>query len=487
MRCAFVAIQSEVFMWNSQVECLAREELEQLQLARLKAMVAYVYERVPFYRNSFEARGLAPASLKTLKDIRHLPFTRKSDLRDNYPFGLFALPLEKVARLHASSGTKGKPTVVGYSKGDLDVWAEICARSLAAAGVRPGDVLHNSYGYGLFTGGMGVHYGAERLGATVVPASGGRTQQQILLLQDFQARVLCSTPSYALNIAYTLDELKISRSSLNLQIGIFGAEPWTEEFRAQIESKLKITALDIYGLSEVMGPGVSMECANGANGSNGSNGSNQSNQSHGSDKASQSRRSGGLHIWEDHFLPEIVDPETGEPLEPGAEGELVITTLTKEAIPVIRYRTGDISSLHLDKCPCGRTMVRMARVRARLDDMLIVRGVNLYPSEVEKALLQIEELAPHYQLVLSRERALDILKIEVEVTDQLVARWGKFEDGHIELNKLTGKIQSILKDNMGLSAKVDLLKPGSIPRSEGKAVRVVDRRADQRQEGKPVA
>jgi phenylacetate-CoA ligase len=415
-------------------------------------VVARVYEKVPFYRQHFDAAGIKPGALKSLADLQNLPFTRKSDLREHYPFGLFAEPLGRVNRLHASSGTKGKPTVVGYTKADIKNWAEVCARSLAAAGARPGDVIHNSYGYGLFTGGLGVHYGAETLGATVVPASGGRTQQQILLLQDFGARVLCSTPSYALNIGLTMAELEVPRDSLKLEIGVFGAEPWTEEFRGQIEGLLKIRALDIYGLSEVMGPGVSMECFEGRN---------------------------GLHVWEDHFLPEIIDPKTGVVLPLGEEGELVFTSLTKEAIPVIRYRTGDVSRLMADKCPCGRTMMRMARVRARLDDMLIIRGVNLYPSEIEKILMQVEELAPSYQLVLERERALDTLQVQVEVTEQLLGRWGKFEDGHLEMSALTGKIQDLFKDLLGLTAEVKLLKPKSLARSEGKAVRVVDNRTSK--------
>lgn len=438
-------------MWNSQIECLTRADLEQLQLKRLVQTAQRTYERVPFYKKAFDEAGVRPDSIKSLADLKLLPFTRKTDLRENYPFGLFSEPLTSVSRIHASSGTKGKPTVVGYTKADIENWAEVVARSLAAAGSRPGDIIHNSYGYGLFTGGMGVHYGAEKLGATVVPASGGRTQQQILLLQDFKARVLCSTPSYALNIAYTLQELGIERDSINLEIGIFGAEPWTEEFRVQIEALLKIRALDIYGLSEVMGPGVSMECLQGRS---------------------------GLHIWEDHFLPEIIDPKTGEPLPYGEEGELVFTSLTKEAIPVLRYRTGDISKLNIERCVCGRTMARMSRVRARLDDMLIIRGVNLYPSEIEKVLMQIDELAPHYQLVLERKKALDTLEVQVEITEHLLQRFGKFEDGQVELSSLTEKIQVLLKDGMGLTADVTLLKPKSIARSEGKAVRVIDRRKE---------
>lgn len=441
-------------MWNSQIECLARPELEALQLERLQTMVMRLYERVPFYKMLFDNASVRPASLRSLADLKQFPFTRKSDLRENYPFGLFSEPLSNVSRLHASSGTKGKPTVVGYTAKDIDTWAEVCARSLACAGGRPQDIIHNSYGYGLFTGGLGVHYGAERLGATVVPASGGRTQQQIMLLQDFGARIICCTPSYALNISYTMEEMGVERSSIKLEVGIFGAEPWTEELRGQIEERLKIQALDIYGLSEVIGPGVSMECGHGRD---------------------------GLHVWEDHFLPEIIDPESGKVLPYGEEGELVFTSLTKEAIPLLRYRTGDISRLTREKCVCGRTMIRMARVRARLDDMLIIRGVNIYPSEIEKVLLQVEELAPNYQLVIDRNKALDVLDVQVEVTEEIIKRWGKLEHDHVELKQLSERIQIALKDSVGVTADVTLLKPNQIPRSEGKAVRVIDRRkaADQ--------
>jgi phenylacetate-CoA ligase len=438
-------------MWNRQIECLARIELENLQLSRLKSIAALTYERVPFYKKLFDDAGFNPAALKTLYDLRQVPFTRKSDLRDNYPFGLFCVPGLQVSRLHASSGTRGKPTVVGYTKNDLEVWAEIIARSLTAAGVRRGDVVHNSYGYGLFTGGMGLHYGAELLGATVVPASGGRTQQQIMLMQDFGARVLCSTPSYALNIAFSLEEMGVDRKKLNLAIGIFGAEPWTEPMRQELERRLGIKALDIYGLSEIMGPGIAMECEQGRD---------------------------GLHIWEDHFLAEVIDPASGEPLPHGEEGELVFTSLTKEAMPLIRYRTGDLARLISERCICGRTMTRMSRVRARIDDMLIVRGVNLFPSEVEKVLLQVEDLSPHYQLVLERQKALDTLAVQVEVTDLLVARWGRFEDGRGELDALKNRIESLLKDSLGLTAEIRLLPPNSIKRSEGKAVRVIDRRQE---------
>lgn len=421
-------------------------------MKRLKTVLERVYNKVPFYRQKFDEAKINLETFKSLDDLQCLPFTRKTDLRENYPFGLFAEPLEKVRRIHASSGTKGKPTVVGYTDTDLNDWKEVCARSLASAGARPGDIIHNAYGYGLFTGGLGMHYGAENFGATIVPASGGRTQQQILLLQDFGARILCSTPSYALNMAYMMEDSNIPRSSIKLEIGIFGAEPWTEKLREQIEKALSIQALDIYGLSEVMGPGVSMECMEGRN---------------------------GLHVWEDYFLPEIVDPETGRKLPYGEEGELVFTTLTKEALPVIRYRTGDLSRLNIEPCRCSRTVVRMERIKARLDDMLIIRGVNLYPSEIEKVLLSVDELTPHYQLVVDRKRALDVLEVQVEVTELLVNRWGEFGDGHVEFDSLTAKIQSLLKDSLGLTADVKLMQPRSVPRSEGKAVRVIDRRKQE--------
>lgn len=446
-----VPTKSETFIWNQQAECLSRKELEELQLKRLKATLERVYAKVPFYTRKFDEAKIQLDKFNSLDDIDCLPFTKKTDLRENYPFGLFAEPLEKVRRIHASSGTKGKPTVVGYTDSDLNDWKEVCARSLAAAGAKPGDIIHNAYGYGLFTGGLGMHYGAENFGATVVPASGGRTQQQILLLQDFGARILCSTPSYALNMAFQMADADIPRSSIKLEIGIFGAEPWTEELRVQIEKMLAINALDIYGLSEVMGPGVSMECIAGRN---------------------------GLHIWEDYFLPEIVDPNTGRKLPYGEEGELVFTSLTKQAFPVIRYRTGDLSKLYPETCTCGRTMVRMERVKARIDDMLIIRGVNLFPSEIEKVLLAVDELSPHYQLMVDRIRALDVLEVHVEVTEELVRRWGEFNNDHLEFDKLTNKIQTQLKDMLGLTADVKLMAPRTVPRSEGKAVRVVDRRKE---------
>jgi phenylacetate-CoA ligase len=443
-------------MWNPAVETASRQDIEAMQVERLRATLTRVYNNVPLMRSRLDAAGVGPDQIEkmaSVRDLARLPFMKKTDLRENYPFGLFAEPMSNVARLHASSGTQGKPTVVGYTKEDIANWAECCARALAAAGVKPGDMVHNSYGYGLFTGGLGMHYGIENVGATAVPASGGRTQQQIMLLQDFGSRILLSTPSYALNMAYTMAEMGVSRDSIKLEVGVFGAEPWTEEMRAQIENQLQITALDIYGLSEVMGPGVSIECAAGKN---------------------------GLHIWEDMFIPEIIDPESGENLPDGEEGELVFTTICKQAIPVIRYRTGDLSRLNSEPCVCGRTHRRMSRIKARLDDMLIIRGVNLFPSEIEKCLLSLEELAPHYQLVVDRKKALDTLDIHVEVADSVIRRFeqdfGEFDGGHSELASLKRTIQSLLKDNLGLSAGVNLKKPGAIPRSEGKAVRVIDNR-----------
>ena len=439
-----VTTKSNVFIWNPEFECLKRDELEALQLKRLKELLKEVYEKVPFYQEKFDQEKIEPSKIKSLDDLKRIPFTKKTDLRENYPFGIFKEPLSNVRRLHASSGTKGKPTVVGYTDNDLKTWRKICARSLAAAGVKPEDIVHNAYGYGLFTGGLGMHYGIEELGALVVPASGGRTQQQILLLQDFGARVLLSTPSYALNIAHVMEEMGIERDSIKLEIGIFGAEPWTEELRAKIEKTLKINALDIYGLSEVMGPGVSMECLEGRD---------------------------GLHVWEDIFLPEIIDPESGEVLPEGEEGELVFTTLVKEAIPVVRYRTGDISKLNKEVCKCGRTMVRMQRVKARLDDMLIIRGVNLFPSEIEQCLLSFTELSPHYQLVVDRAKALDVLEIQVELSDEFLK-----ENSEEKSNALKIGIKAHLKDTLGLTASIRLMVPGAVPRSEGKAVRVVDNR-----------
>jgi len=434
-----------MFMFDREAETRPRAELAALQTERLRAIVTRVARDVPFYRDRFADADVDPATIRSLQDLPRLPFTRKADLRDNYPFGLLAVPRERVTRLHASSGTKGKPTVVGYTRADLTLWAACCARALACAGAQPGDVIHNAYGYGLFTGGLGLHAGVEALGATIVPASSGNTPRQILLLQDFAARVLCCTPSYALNVADVMAENGISRDTLALEIGIFGAEPWTAEMRRRIERTLGIAALDIYGLSEIMGPGVAMECAEGRD---------------------------GLHLWEDHFLPEIVDPATGEPLPDGRFGELVLTTLTKEAMPVLRYRTGDITRLMSEPCPCGRTHRRIARLAGRTDDMLIVRGVNVFPSEVERVLLGFPEVAPHYHIVVTRREALDTLEVQAEITPE----YNAFLDDLLTLAALRDRVNDLLDAALGIGTDVVLHPPGALPRSEGKAQRVFDKR-----------
>lgn len=425
-------------------ETAPRDELELLQLSRLKNLVERVNANVPFYRRKFEEADLRPEQIKSLKDLKYFPFTEKQDLRNNYPFGLFAVPKENVVRIHASSGTTGKATVVGYTHRDVRNWAGLMARAFMAAGVNRGDVVHNAYGYGLFTGGLGVHYGAEELGATIVPISGGGTKRQVMLLKDFGPTVLCSTPSYSLFLYEAALESGISFSELSIRVGIFGAEPWSEEMRHEIESKLGLTALDIYGLSEIMGPGVAMECA-----------------------VAQK----GLHIFEDHFLPEIIDPITGEQLPHGETGELVLTTLTKEAQPLVRYRTRDITSLNYVPCRCGRTHVRMSRIKGRSDDMLIIRGVNVFPSQIEAILLETEGLTPHYQLILDRQGALDTLEVLVEVDDKL------FSDEVRHLQRLEAKIQGNIKEFLGVTAKVKLVEPRSLVRSEGKAKRIIDQRS----------
>lgn len=436
--------------WNETVETLDRAELQKLQLQRLQATLEKAYT-VPFHKDQFDQAGVTPGSLKNLDDLTKFPFTKKSHLRDNYPFGLLAEPAGKLVRLHASSGTRGKPTVVGYTRQDIDTWAEVCARSIACAGGQPGDMLHVAYGYGLFTGGLGIHYGAEKLGACVVPASGGNTPRQVMLLKDFQAVGLACTPSYALNIADQMRELKYSPQDFNLKYGIFGAEPWTEEIRGKIEQELGLVALDIYGLSEVIGPGVSMEC----------------------------EHKQGLHIWEDHFLPEIVNPDTGERLPEGETGELVFTSLTKEAFPVVRYRTGDLCALYYEPCPCGRTHARMSKIKGRIDDMFIVRGVNVFPSEVERVLLEFEELAPHYQIVLTRPEHLDVVTVLTEISPDFYSKtigFAMMDHNHPALNHLRGNIRLKLNHALGVSIEVQLTAPRSIARSEGKAVRVVDQR-----------
>ncbi|MHB8990967.1 MAG: phenylacetate--CoA ligase family protein [Chloroflexota bacterium] len=428
--------------WDQEHETLPRAEMEALQLERLQRKVREVYEKVPFYRRALRERKVGPGDIRSLEDLAKLPFTGKTDFRDNYPFGLLAVPLKEVVRIHGSSGTTGKPTVVGYTRADIDLWSEVMARTLAIGGVTDEDVVQNAYGYGLFTGGLGFHYGAERLGATVIPISGGNTKRQIMLIQDMGSTVITCTPSYSLFLAETARQMGMDPRDLPLRVGFFGAEPWSYRMREEIEAELGITALDVYGLSEIIGPGVAQECPH--------------------------KR--GLHIFEDHFLPEVVDPETGEPLPDGHRGELVFTTLTKEALPVLRYRTRDITSLHRESCPCGRTLVRMDKVTGRTDDMLIVRGINVFPSQIEAVLLEVDGVEPHYQIVVDRERRLDDLEIQIEVSESVISD----EVGRLE--SLTRKVRAELESTLGIAALVKLVEPGAIPRSEGKAKRVIDRR-----------
>jgi len=430
-------------IYNMEFETLPREALEAIQLRRLRQTIERVYATVPFYRQQFDKAGVKPEDIKSLDDLRRLPFTTKQDLRDNYPFGLFAVPMENVVRIHASSGTTGKPTVVGYTSRDIQTWAELMARALSAAGATRGDIIHNAYGYGLFTGGLGVHYGAEKLGASVIPISGGNTKRQIMIMKDFGATVLTCTPSYALHLAEVAVEMGVDPKTLKLKVGVFGAEPWSEKMREEIEQKLCLTAIDIYGLSEIIGPGVSIECIEAKK---------------------------GLHIFEDHFIPEIINPETGENLKPGEVGELVITTITKEAFPVIRYRTRDITFINPEPCVCGRTHVRMGRITGRSDDMLIIRGVNVFPSQIESVLMEIDEVEPHYQLIVDREGNLDTLTVLVEVGEHA------FSDEVRKLQELERKIEKNIKEYLGVSARVKLVEPKTIARSEGKAQRVIDKR-----------
>jgi phenylacetate-CoA ligase len=386
--------------------------------------------------------GLVPEDIRSVEDLRKLPFTYKQDLRDTYPYGLFATPLSEIVRIHASSGTTGKQTVVGYTRNDIATWSEVMARTLTAAGANKESFIQVAYGYGLFTGGLGVHYGAERIGASVIPISGGNTKRQVQIMKDFGTTILACTPSYALFLAETLEEMGISKEELKLKAGVFGAEPWTNNMRKEIESKLGIMAIDIYGLSEVIGPGVAYECA----------------------------CQNGLHISEDHFIPEIINPETGEVLPEGEKGELVFTTVTKEGLPLIRYRTRDISSLTYEKCDCGRTLVKMARVSGRTDDMLIIRGVNVFPSQIESVLLEIGETAPHYLLIVDRVGTLDTLEVLVEMSDKL------FSDEVKRLEELEKKIKNAIESTLGVTTKVRLVEPKTIERSEGKAKRVIDKR-----------
>src|SRR5512139_931208 len=433
---------SGTFMYDPDAETMSRDRLTALQTARLKQTLEDAYANVPHYRKKFDEAGVSAADLKDLSDIVRFPFTLKSDLRDNYPFGMVAVPREQLLRVHASSGTSGKPTVVGYTERDLDTWANLMARCFACAGALPGEIVHNAYGYGLFTGGLGAHYGAERLGCTVIPISGGGTERQVTLLQDFGADILCATPSYALNIAEVAEDMGVDIRTLPLHTGIFGAEPGTDAMRRDIEAKLGIQAIDIYGLSEIIGPGVACECR---------------------------QMKSGLHGWEDHFLFEVIDPDTMQPKPMGEVGELVITTLTKEALPMVRYRTRDITRLSDEPCACGRSHVRILRVTGRNDDMLIIRGVNVYPSQVEAFLVGFPGLAPHYQLVLTRDGPMDAITIEVELAPP-----APLDEAFVA--KIAADVRNHIKSMVGVTCDVVLKAPGEVPRSQGKAVRVKDLR-----------
>ena len=430
------------FSPSSALDFVPRHQLEQLQLARLQSVVALSYQNVALYRERMNERGIAPQDIGSLADISKLPFTVKTDLRDTYPFGLFATPMTEVVRLHASSGTTGKPIVVAYTKADIEVWSSVVSRSFSACGLHQGDIIQVAYGYGLFTGGLGAHYGAEKLGATVVPTSVGNTDRQIMLMSDFGTTAVCCTPTYFLHMIERAEAMGIDIRKLPLRAGIFGAEPWTEGMRQHIEANSNIKAFDIYGLSEIIGPGVGVECV----------------------------CQNGLHIFEDHFYPEIVDPETGELMPEGAEGELVLTTLSKQAMPLLRYRTRDITSFHAGQCDCGRTIRRIRRIGQRCDDMLIIRGINVFPSQVESVLLAMEGTLPHYQIILTREHGLDQMKVQVEVTPQL------FADTVSGLEAMERKLAQAMERVLQVRVQISLVEPRTIQRSEGKAKRVIDRR-----------
>ncbi|MFB4212240.1 phenylacetate--CoA ligase family protein [Shouchella sp. JSM 1781072] len=438
-------------MFSPHVEATSREELHKSQSERLIRTVDSVYKHVPFYRDKFVEAGVQPHDIQSISDITTLPFTNKQDLRDHYPFGLLAVPKQKLARIHASSGTSGKPTIVGYTKNDLTHWGEMTARAIVLAGGSENDLIHNAYGYGLFTGGLGLHGGIETLGAAAIPVSGGNTERQILLLQDLQPDGICATPSYMISLIEKMEQMGCSPASIGLKYGIFGAEPWSEEMRSKLEQKLGIKAIDIYGLSEVLGPGVSAECHEAQN---------------------------GLHIAEDHFLVEVINPETLEPVEEGTFGELVFTSLTKEALPIIRYRTGDIAALTTAPCSCGRTTARMTRVKGRTDDMFIIRGVNVFPSEMERVLLEVEELVPHYQIHRLQQGSMEAARVHVEVCDHFYQQVNG-DLLHEQVYMLKRTIAKQLKSACLISVEIVLEKPGGIPRSEGKAIRIIDHRHKQ--------
>ncbi|MGD9928504.1 MAG: phenylacetate--CoA ligase family protein [Mangrovibacterium sp.] len=429
-------------IWNEKIECAGREEMRAIQSERLRETVQRIYHKVPAYRKKMQEVGLVPADIRSVDDLHKLPFTTKQDLRDNYPFGMFTVPMSEIVRIHASSGTTGKPTVVGYTRKDLNSWSEVVTRSLCMAGVHQNDIVQVAYGYGLFTGGLGLHYGCENLGASVIPISGGNTQKQLQLMEDFGTTVVACTPSYSLYLAEAMKDAGIKKEDLKLRVGIFGAEPWTENMRKEIEAKLGLKAIDIYGLSEIIGPGVSCECEHQC----------------------------GMHINEDHFIPEIINPDTLEPMPAGEVGELVFTTVTKEGIPLIRYRTRDLTRLIYDTCECGRTLVRMEKCKGRSDDMLIIRGVNVFPSQIESVLLEMSETEPHYLLIVEREGNLDTLNLMVEVQEQF------FSDEVKQLESLRKKITHNIQSTLGISVNVKLVEPKTIERTAGKAKRVIDNR-----------
>ena len=429
-------------IWNPEYECMERGELEGLQLRRLQATVAWVYERVAYYRAQLDERGVRPRDIKSLDDVRHLPFTEKTALRDTYPFGLFAVPLDEVVRLHSSSGTTGKPIVVGYTRGDINTWTELTARVAASAGVHRGDLVDMSFLYGMFTGGWGMHYGIERIGATIIPAGSGNTERHLMMMQDFGTTVLVSTPSYALYLAELGEKAGVDFHELPLRLGLFGGEPCSDAAKHEIEVRLGVKATDNYGLSEIMGPGVSGECECAC----------------------------GLHIAEDHVLWEVVDPVSGEPVGDGEPGELILTSLTKEAFPMLRYRTHDLTTVTTERCECGRTLARMSRVRARTDDMLIIRGVNVFPSQIEDVIFKIEGVRPHYLVVVDRKHGLDDLELRLEVAEEV------FSDIMADMVAFQKNVADRLQSVLGLRAKITLVEPGSIERSMGKSVRVLDLR-----------
>lgn len=429
--------------WNKEMETISVERLRELQLERLKKVVKYAYERVPYYKKKFDEVGLKPEDIRTLDDIKYIPYTSKADLREVYPFGMFAVPLSEIVEIHSSSGTTGKPVVMGYTRGDIGVWKEVMARSITMMGVTKEDIVQIAYGYGLFTGGLGFHYGALTVGATIVPASAGNTRRQIELMRDFGTTVLCCTPSYALYLAeYAKDEMGIDPSTLKLKAGSFGAEMWTEEMRREIEKRFGLKAYNVYGLTEIIGPGVGHEC-----------------------QAQQ-----GIHIQEDHFYPEIIDPETGEVLPEGRTGELVLTTLTKEGVPMLRFRTRDITALIPGECSCGRTLRRVERIQGRSDDMIKVRGVMLFPYQIEKAILEVQGIEPHYQIILTRPHHLDEIEVQVEVSKE------NFSDDVKTMESLKKKLEKRIEETVGVRVAVTLVEPKSLPRSEGKAKRVIDKR-----------